>query len=205
MMRFVTAMRGAIAGATVLAGLSLATPVQASPIIDGQVWYFSGNCVDCAEAAGEKGYTVRATLRLTGYVEGTDLQDENFVSFDYEGTNLLFPYLVIKDEVPVRSSSVVHQFNSIAGSLSNAGNQSLQLGFGDGLLFRLDAEGSWFTCGMNDDGYYGVPCGVSRHNDYGDQGTMTNRFGPVPAPPMAPLVGVGLSALGFALRRRTRG
>ena len=205
MMRFVTAVRGAIVGATVLAGLCVATPAQANTI-----WSFTGNCEDCAVAANTQTYEVTATLVLQDYVEGTDLTNDNFVSFAYDGSNLLLPYLVVPGLFPARVASPAltagptHQLYSLTGNLTNGGDQWLALGFGDGLEFTLGIEGNWFTCGTNGNGYYEVPCSWMNNNDYGSQGSLSRVVNPVPAPPVAALLGVGMGVFGIVRRRRTR-
>ena len=203
MMRFATAVRGAIAAAVVMGGLSVAVPADASV-----VWSFTGNCEDCAAAAGTQMYEVTAELELTDYVEGTALSDENFVSFSYSGSNLMLPYTVVPELFPVRLSSptigVAHQFYSMSGNISNGGSQSLELMFGDGLEFTLGTEGNWFTCGTNGNGYYEVPCSWMNNNDYGGQGQLSRVVDPVPAPAAVALLGIGLGGFGFARRRRVR-
>ena len=144
------------------------------------------------------------------YVEGTDLTNDNFVSFEYDGSNLMLPYLVLADMFPVRvgasaSPSVpTHGFYSMTGNLTNGGDQWLALGFGDGLEFTLGIEGNWFTCGTNGNGYYEVPCSWMNNNDYGSQGSLSRVVNPVPAPPVAALLGVGMGVFGIVRRRRTR-
>lgn len=199
MKRVLKTMRSAIAGATVMAALSVAAPAQAS------TWTFTGNCEDCAAAAETSSYLVTGELTLVDYVEGTDLTDANFVSFMYGGSNLLEPYFVTTEfPDPLVEPPNYHFFASISGNLTNGGSQSLVLTFGDGLEFTMDTNGNWFTCGQNGDVYYSVPCSWQVNNDFGNGGLLTTTNNPVPAPAAAALFSVGVGAFGLVRRRRVR-
>jgi hypothetical protein len=63
-------------------------PAGATPVPPNQVFNWSGACFDCSG-------TATGTLTLTGtYVLGTALNTTNFVSFHYNGTNLLAPFTI---------------------------------------------------------------------------------------------------------------
>lgn len=74
-----------------VAGSCLGTPAQAFVIAEPNIvtYNFTGNCVDCAQAAGQATYSVQAQLTLQNYVLGSQLGHEHFVSFVYGGSNLL--------------------------------------------------------------------------------------------------------------------
>lgn len=199
MKRVLKTMRGALAGATVMAALCVAAPAQAS------TWTFTGNCEDCAAAAGTSSYAVTGELTLVDYVEGTDLTDANFVSFMYGGSNLLQPYVVTTGDFPEDlPPPYYHSFFSMTGNLTDGGSQSLVLNFGDGLEFTLDTAGNWFTCGTNGTFYYDVPCSWQNNADFGNRGSLTTTNNPVPAPAAAALFSVGVGAFGLVRRRRVR-
>jgi hypothetical protein len=184
------AIIGAYAIALLGAGHAMATTEVPTP------YYFVGNCEDCAIAAGTPTYQVTGVLELVGYVEGTALADENFVSFSYAGSNLLEPYVVFSEYQGGSEPPWEHGFYTLAGNLTVGGAQTLDLQFGDGLEFKLEA-GSFFTCGINDGAYYGVPCSWQNNQDFGTGAFLS---APVPEPGTYALMGLGLAAL--AWRRR---
>ena len=55
--------------------------------ISNSEFTFSGTCSDCTG-------TATATLTLTNYTQGNSILFANLVSFQYDGTNLLAPFLV---------------------------------------------------------------------------------------------------------------
>ena len=55
--------------------------------ISNSVFTFSGTCSDCTG-------TATATLTLANYTQGNAIGFSNLVSFQYDGTNLLAPFLV---------------------------------------------------------------------------------------------------------------
>lgn len=54
----------------------------------------TANCQDCAGAANLPNYQVTANLKLQAYKLGDAITTSNFVSFTYNGSNLLNPYSI---------------------------------------------------------------------------------------------------------------
>jgi hypothetical protein len=193
-------IRGALLGGLVT--MAMTAPAQAqlapapAPVLS--VWTFRGNCVDCANRREALTYPVRATLTLADYLGGA-LNRNHFVSFRYDGSNLIGPF-------DVTSAN----FTSISGNLTTP-TQTLTLLFGSGGFFRLatfpvegNPRGFWDTCPAAL-GPRGV-CFDSAPADYGDNGSFT---GPpptntVPEPSSYAMMVVGLGALGVVSRRRQR-
>jgi len=201
MRAFHQTLRLAAAAGVIAASCGTAT---ATGVAVPVVYNFLGDCADCAAAAGTGSYPVTAHLTLADYVPGTTLDNSNFVRFSYDGSNLLDPYVVtpsggFSDAPPWR-----HGFYQIEGNLVIGGPQTLNLQFGDGLEFTLDApggSGDWFTCGVANGKYYGVPCSWQINHDNGTVGAFVGSA-PVPEPAGYVLMGLGLLGLA-ALRRGT--
>ena len=71
-----------------LAALVLSAPSFLHAVtIPNSVFTFSGTCTDCTG-------TATATLTLTNYTQGNTVLFANLVSFQYDGTNLLAPFLI---------------------------------------------------------------------------------------------------------------
>ncbi|MDO9709273.1 VPLPA-CTERM sorting domain-containing protein [Paracraurococcus lichenis] len=88
------------------AGLAIAAPAAAGTI----TYQFEGLCTACSTAAGHDVFA-RATLTLQdSYVLGDPLAP-SFVSFHYDGTNLLGAFTI----TPVDSTPVLGHFETIPG------------------------------------------------------------------------------------------
>ena len=142
--------------------------------------FFSGNCEDCASALRRPDFAVTAMLVLQNYLKGNALTAANFVSFSYDGSNLLQPYSILP-------SSLLSVSGSIPLTLPGALDFHVT---GARNYFDLSTSGRWDT-------------GVARASlDQGGSGT----FGPtaVPEPATMLLMGAALVAAGLARRRRQR-
>jgi hypothetical protein len=163
LLTFLLAVTGAASASTV----DPFSTLQAAP---NQIFAFSGLCSDCFG-------TATGTLTLTSdYILGTALDVNHFVSFAYDGTDLLSPFTITAAETPSISGSLpaILPGSAIGLGLQSSTNQ-----------FKLNA-GFWCV-------------GASCLNDSGTQGTFTAAATPEPA-------SMGLFALGVAavatLRRR---
>ncbi len=76
------------AGFAVVATLSLTTPAHADPVFAVD---FAGKCTDCNAASGD---LATAQLILHDYNLGDDITTGNFVSFTYNGTDLVNPFTI---------------------------------------------------------------------------------------------------------------
>ena len=166
-------------------------PAQASAVAPPpplfSTLFFIGNCEDCAAALHRPDYAVTARLVLQNYFQGSLISPTNFVSFSYNGSNLLDPYSILSSSSPL----------TVSGNISFAmpgANEFHVTGVnltGVNRYFDLFIGGRWDT---------GVP--PRRTADNGGSGT----FGPnaVPEPATMLLMGAALAAAGLARRRRQR-
>lgn len=164
----------------------------------GATYVFRGNCEDCAVAAGAAAFPVTGVLELVGDpVQNGDVGPEDFLVWSYNGSNLLDPYIAVANPQGTDSPPWQHAIYSVAGTIVGGQIDTLDLRFGDGLEFLLAADGTWSSCGINDNGYYGVPCSWQTAADYG---TVTSFRPPIPEPGTYALMVLGL--LGLLARRR---
>ena len=68
--------------------------------------FFSGNCEDCAAALQRPNFAVTARLVLQNYFQGSAITLANFVSFSYDGSNLLQPYSILSSSLPAVSGHI---------------------------------------------------------------------------------------------------
>ena len=141
--------------------------------------FFRGNCEDCAIALERRDYSVTAKLVLQNYFQGNPITAANFVSFSYDGSNLLDPYSILSSSSPTVSGHI-----SFASPSTNVFHVT-----GVNHYFDLSSTGSWNT-------------GRHINQDMGNSGA----FGPnaVPEPATMLLMGAALAAAGLARRRRQR-
>lgn len=128
---------------------------------------FSGNCIDCAVAAGTDSYAVTGELVLEGenHFQNEKLNENHFVSFSYSGSNLFNAYQITRADAPFFSA----QFNSFI---------SIEKDLGDGtFLYFAYAPSAWgwdpgFVLGLSgENGPWSTGIG-SYEADYGDGGTL---------------------------------
>ena len=136
-------------------------------------FYFSGHCLDCVGV-------VTARLVLKNYFQGTPINPAEFVSFTYDGSNLLSPYSILASASPSVSGN-------IPGALPSAADfhVSTFLHF-----FDLSTSGIWNT-------------GSPGPSDNGNIGSFSpNAPSTVPEPATMLLMGAALAAAGVARRLR---
>lgn len=186
--------------ASTAAAIALLTSVSAAQAITvaSKTYYFYGTCLDCTLNSAP-GAPIAALELVGNYLEGTPIQDEDFVSFEYVGSDLVFAYTVRQEQdLP----NGIKGLDTIDGSMDSAsGGRDFSIGFGgDGQLFASLSNGSWFTCSNGPDGYYSGSCSLTNNNDFGRDGTWNQPTGNrVPEPATLALVALGLAA---SLRRR---
>lgn len=156
---------------------------QAVAVVNTTTFNFSANCVDCAEGAQQEAYGVTAHLTLQNYVQGNSIQSSNFVSFTYDGSNLLPGGFTI-------TSDTLNDINgSIPLSLPDEANFYIE---GNGFYFASYVGEGWNT------GTSFVPTLVNL--DFGNSHTWSGATA-VTEPASLALVGLGLLGLAGARRR----
>lgn len=179
----------ALAGAGLLAPPAALALAAAAP---QTTYHFSGVCTDCTLDSPPS----IGTLVLQGYSPGDLIQAGNFVSFTYNGSNLVFPFTVnAADLSPFPGSADV-----LTGAMPAVGGAAaFRVVFQDGIGFESTTAGDWFACAPGPAGYNSGSCNLLRHNDVGT-GTWSTTAVPEPAS----FVLMGLGILGGAGLRRLR-
>lgn len=188
-MKIGTKVRAAATMMFLLFGVAAPAHAGSLPFLNGSgVWRFFGNCQDCAFRAEQTNYPVTATLTLQNYVQGFALTNANFVSFQYDGSNLLPAYTV------TGASLSPLNFISLTGTLWDGGPENFSLAFGPTGYFNMQADRNWQTCV--------TAVGNCSPADYGDRGNLSLGNSTVPEPATYVLMAAGLGVLGIASRRR---
>ena len=197
-------IRTGIAAAFLMMAAASAAEAQQS------IWRFTGNCIDCADALELSSYKATATLTLQDYLSG-ELNDNHFVSFVYDGSNLIDEYLVDAQNFGGMAGNLTASPQSFAIAFGARG--FFVLGFGGGgngeLLISEPTinAGQWATCPDSD-----VPvessfsCSELVPDDFGNNGAfvMDKPTTTVPEPGTYALMAMGLGALTIVTRRRQR-
>jgi hypothetical protein len=168
----------------------------AAVAIPTTTYEFSANCQDCAEKAGTTDYVVHGQLVLAAsYVLGTTIDPSQFVSFTYDGSNLLPPLTIYNPMFPPPVPPVPNEF---AGTLLPGGELpatlpgppaaeiGLQLDSQAGVKVLILPNGEWSI---------GQPPG-----DFGD-----NAIFAVPEPSTWAMLLIGFAGLAYAGHRTARG
>jgi hypothetical protein len=161
--------------------LVFVAPARATSV--GQsVFDFSGDCFDCYQGEG----SVSATLTVTGYALGDEITTKNFVSFTYNGSDLLGAFTVA--DADVIDDGFVN--GAIGSPLPGPYEFSVD---GGGHLFQSyisDSEGFWCA-------------GASCASDVGNN-AVWSQGASVPEPASIAMFGLGLAAVGAFRARRGR-
>lgn len=141
---------------------------------------FSADCDDCIGGLGDNLFqAVTGELILKDFVAGQALSLENFVSFSYDGSQLLDPFEVVQSDLSFLLGTISAD-GSVLDTLNFGLFELLNTSCGLECSFLLASDGSWGIGGM----------------DVGINGNLTAR---VSEPPVLALLLFGL--IGFTARR----
>ena len=184
-------LNGAASRLLACLGLLLFTLAPARAAVVGITTYeFSANCLDCAAKAGTTDYIVHGQLVLSAsYVLGTPIPPPDFISFTYDGSNLIPAFTIYNSTLPAVAGEYAGTLLSgeLPATLPGppAANIELQLMLQPSFKVLILTTGTW---------------SVGSAADYGD-----NAIFAVPEPSTWAMLLLGFAGLVYAGRRSARG
>ena len=179
--------------------LGAATSAQAASLCTTD-FYFSGACTDCTAPGGTGPVTGRLTLSNYAvgdsifYTEGDGIVT-NFVAFTYGGSSIIPEFTV---NIGGAGGNIA--VTNVAGIMTNLpGFNDFLLQFDNGHFFQTTPDGRFSVCTTG-------PCSIllPLTNDIGDTAIWNNRAPALlPEPGSLALVGLAITALAIARRRRS--
>lgn len=207
------AMGGLLLAASLTVGAAPAA--QAQDVLS--TWFFTGNCIDCAEFADKSAYPVTAKLLLKNYSQqqgGSPLTLANFVSFTYPETNLIpGGFSVAPNDVWSFSGDLfatIQRFSLTWDGANRSGYFIMPFESVTATAVVDDEDLSpvafvpetWGTCNLTGVDEVCFPRGIRTAQDFGNEGKFTLETSTVPEPSTYALMAMGLVAIGFVSRKR---
>ena len=168
---------------------------------------FVGNCIDCAEEAGQESFEISASITLQDYVSGTQLASDDFYSFTYSGSNLVTAFTITEQLWNSGKNQVLN--GSLPFSIGGALDFQMRLIHTDTDLWActelgLSAPNSGPACSHTRQAFFSI----SENGDWSfgappkDMGNNAVLNGPsVPEPATFSLLILALAGLGFQRRK----